>query len=110
MSLKTFNDNGKTLLKIEGPIDIHETCTLKDTLIDSLATGDILLDLESVSECDLAGIQLLCSASRSAGIRGRTIEITGISESVIQACESAAVKIGFIEAAIKKQAENIIIS
>lgn len=103
MSLKTFKDNGKTLLKIEGAIDIHETRTLKDTLIDSLASGDILLDLEYVSECDLAGVQLLYSAFRSAGIRGRTIEITGISEPVIQACESAAVKTGFIEAAIKKQ-------
>ena len=93
MKIQTEEDREKTCLKIEGTIDVYETPALKVSLLEGLSRGDIILDLAEVSECDLAAVQLLYSALRTAHSRGRRIEISDISQNVIQAFESAAVKV-----------------
>lgn len=52
--------------------------------------GDLMVDLGQVRECDAAGLQLICSARKSAAQRARGFQIAGISPEV----EAAARELG----------------
>jgi len=80
----------KILLKAEGAISIYETASLREELLSYLEeNNELILDLSGVSECDTAGIQLLCSARITAEQEGLVFDVTGASESVIDAMTRA---------------------
>jgi anti-anti-sigma regulatory factor len=50
--------------------------------------GDLVLDLSQVEKCDCAGLQLLCSAQKSAVMSGRHIRIIYCSQAILAAAEA----------------------
>jgi ABC-type transporter Mla MlaB component len=65
-------------LKVEGCVTISEAARFKDVLLDALgAARELRVDLSGVTEIDLAGLQLLCAAHRSARERGKVFSVQG---------------------------------
>jgi anti-anti-sigma factor len=67
-----------TVLAIEGELSVYTAPALKARLLDALAeagAGDLMLDLQAVSEVDGAGIQLLLAARREAALRGSKLAL-----------------------------------
>ena len=59
---------GNTRLKIRGALSIYEAAELRQELLARLEDNtDLELDLEGVTECDTAGLQLLWAARKTAG-------------------------------------------
>ncbi len=66
------------ILNLEGPLTIERAGELKDALLPALSdTGPIVLRLEKATDADIAGLQLLCSAYRTALGAGRRLLIEG---------------------------------
>jgi anti-sigma B factor antagonist len=92
MTFTQQNINGKDLIKIEGPLTIYEVSKLRDKLINCLETLDkIALDLSIVTDCDAAGVQLLCAAHKTAGHKGQRILIEKASVPVVDALNDAGI-------------------
>jgi anti-anti-sigma factor len=66
------------VLRMDGELRLDEAGALCDKLRAALEAGrDMRLDLEDVTEIDLASLQVLASARRSFEARGRRFEISG---------------------------------
>jgi anti-anti-sigma factor len=73
-------------LCLEGELEIYEAEPLRDVLLEYLnASQDLVLDLEKVTACDMAGAQLLCSTRYSAAQAGKSFRITHVPDVVEQA-------------------------
>ena len=80
------SENKKEILAINGSLSIYEVNNLREKLIDFLQANDgFEIDLNNISECDTAGVQLLYSAWKTADRMGKQMKIHGISESVKEA-------------------------
>lgn len=87
----------KNPIKIEGPLSIYEVSKLKDELISCLETLDeIVLDLSGVTDCDTAGVQLLCAVRKTVDQRNQSIRIEKASVPVVNALNSAGMNSGDI--------------
>ena len=63
---------------------------IRTALLEQLAAqGPFELDLGEVDEVDLTGLQLLCSAHRTATARGKEFRVTRWSEAFERAVETA---------------------
>ena len=88
---------GKNPIKIEGPLSIYEVTTLKDELISCLETFDeIVIDLSGVTDCDIAGVQLLCAVRKTVDKRNQNIRIEKASAPIVNAFNNAGVNPGDI--------------
>ena len=84
MTFKREIKDGCALLKIEGQMTVNDASALRDEMIECFNHCDgLILDLNDVSDCDTAGIQLLCSARLTAQGTGKRFEVTGASMSSI---------------------------
>ncbi len=91
MSRKQIENNRKITLILEGNLSIYEACALRERVISSLRdAGTLELDLTDIRECDTSGLQILCSAKKTADKKGGRIVITGIPRVV----EDAMMKTG----------------
>jgi len=73
-------------LKIEGSLSVYEVAELREKILAYLEKNkDMILDLEEVTECDTAGIQLLYSARKIAEEEGKTFTVTSASDPVFEA-------------------------
>jgi anti-sigma B factor antagonist len=78
-----LNEEKKALLKPDCDLSIYEANELKSRLVSLLEDNDILeLDISNIITCDTAGLQLLCSAKKTADSMGKKLIITGISREV----------------------------
>ena len=71
-----------------GPeLTIPFAAAARDTLFDAVraSTGDLAVDLRSVTDVDSAGVQLLLSARRSVAERGDTLHLQSPSACVREA-------------------------
>ncbi len=89
----TFNrkeKDGCALLSIEGPMTVNDAAALRNEMIESFNDYEgLILDLHEVSECDTAGIQLLCAARLTAESTGKSFKITRPSMSSMSTLERA---------------------
>ena len=70
--------NTSGVITLEGPLTIQQAGDLKDTLLHSLNTmKQIVLNLEKVTELDVACLQILCSAYRTAVTRDKSMVLAG---------------------------------
>ena len=84
MTFKREEKDGCALLRIEGPMTVNEASALCLEMVECFNACDgLILDLNDVSECDTAGIQLLCSARLTAQSRGKRFMVTSASMSSI---------------------------
>jgi len=75
LNIDKTGDSG--ILKIEGELTIQNAKSLKQALMDALDKLQVCrLDLNSLTRIDLAAIQLLYSAHKSAEGASKTIELT----------------------------------
>ena len=76
LSYEGPDENGTLTLK--GELTIQNVSALKETLLYSLAKAPGLqINLEGVEEADLACLQVLCSAHRTAVATGKSMAISG---------------------------------
>lgn len=81
MGNKKKQEEKKALLKLGCSLSIYQANELKNTLMSCLDNNDILeLDVQDINECDTAGLQLLCSAKKTASGMGKILIITGESK------------------------------
>lgn len=91
MGFTNIFDNGENILKAEGVLDINEAAEFRDMVLSCIGKGDFVLDLEDVAFCDLAGLQIICSAEKTVKSKGGHLIIRNLSESVVSAYEAAAI-------------------
>lgn len=64
------------LLSLSGELTLLKAAHLKEELLQALAAPDgLTLDIQALSAIDLACMQLLCAAYRSAVDRGRPFQV-----------------------------------
>jgi anti-anti-sigma regulatory factor len=67
----------KGILCVKSPFTLQEAGDLKEKLWESLRlSSELVIDLEEVKEIDLACLQLLCSAHRTAVLLGKQLVLT----------------------------------
>lgn len=77
---------GCALVKVEGEFSIYEASALRDIFLECFDKyNGLILDLSDVTECDTAGIQLLCSARLTAENEGKIFSVEKMAEPVVNA-------------------------
>ncbi len=86
IKIKREKKDGKALLIVEGSMSIYEGESLRDEMIECFGAYDgLLLDLDGVDECDITGVQLLCSAGKSGTEENKSFSVLRASGPVIEA-------------------------
>lgn len=74
--MKVTTRKGTAILKVEGELTVSRANELKKALLNSLTKSKkIEIDLDEVTAVDLAALQLLCSAHRTADKQGKKLSI-----------------------------------
>ena len=74
--MKVTTRKGKAYLKPEGELKVARALEFKDALLSSIEKADIIeINLVNVTEIDLACLQLLCSAHRTAMHQGKNLAV-----------------------------------
>lgn len=78
MQFKADDTGKRGVLTFEGAVTIQRAEEIKSFLLSALETaGEVMLDVSNVTEVDLCGLQLLCSAQRTASKWGKGLTPTG---------------------------------
>ncbi|WP_321416149.1 STAS domain-containing protein [uncultured Desulfobacter sp.] len=86
MVSKNYEKDGNLVMRIEGALSAYEVKDLKDSLLTGFANyNGIIVDINGVTECDTLGLQLLLSAGKTAEKLNKTFNITGNSQSILDA-------------------------
>ncbi len=82
--------DGRVQLKVEGQMTVMVALELRDQLAECFESYEgVILDLEGAESCDMAGVQLLCSARRTAFETGKEFSVTGASSAVMESVSLA---------------------
>ncbi len=82
---------GGDILAIAGALTVQRAAELKTVLVDALArSGGVAVDLSGVTEIDLCGLQLLCSARRTAARSGKRFALAGPTPDAVRRAAEAA--------------------
>jgi len=69
---------------------VTEAAALRDELVKGFKSYDgVIIDLDAVSECDVAAVQLLCSARLTAENMGKSFRVSGASMASMDAIARA---------------------
>ena len=80
---------------IEGDLTIYHVAELKEKLLETLNTyPGIELDLDGVTGCDAAGLQILCAAGKTVRKGNRKFKIDRLS-AIVQKTMASAGRDGF---------------
>lgn len=75
------------LLVAAGTLDLYAAEALRDGLLQILEqSAEPKLQLTGVESCDVACLQLLCAAARTAAAQGTPLAVAGRGEAVEAAC------------------------
>ncbi len=84
--------DGCARIRIEGEMTIYEAAELRAIFLQGFdETNGLILDLNAVTECDTAGIQLMCSAHKTAKAHQKCFLVEGLSESVVNALSTSGI-------------------
>ena len=82
--------NGNAVFRMKGAMTIYEAVSIRDAFIESLKVFDgAILDLEEVTEIDIAGVQLIVSAKKTAEKSQKAFTISGFSNAVAETVSRA---------------------
>lgn len=82
------------VIKVDGAMTIYEASELRDAFLEGFsAPGGLVLNLEAVTECDTAGVQLLCAARVTAETEHRPFGIEAVSDAVRDALGAAGLSL-----------------
>jgi anti-sigma B factor antagonist len=83
MSNEIIETKRKKSIKLEGKLSIYDVGATRERLIAALKDADFLeIDMTEIQECDTSGLQIICSARKTAEHRGGHMIITGMSKVV----------------------------
>ena len=106
MKVTQTETQNKRILKFEGALIIQHAAKVHQELLPLVdADRDIELDLQGISECDTAGIQLLVAARKTAEKIGRQLSIQKIPPAVGQAMATAGISSDRIRTGSKDNVE-----
>jgi len=84
MPINSKNNNGQSLLHIEGDMTIYTAANMKNELMTHMdQPSEREIDLSEVSEMDSAGLQILILAKREAEKHGTSLRLIGLSRAVL---------------------------
>ena len=93
-TLRVERDESGTALKIAGVLRIHSADELRVALEDFIRTTSVpVVDLSGVTQCDTAGLQLLCSAVRTAGGMGKSLGLQAASAAVRDGADALGLRL-----------------
>ncbi len=91
MGTGTEGQGAGDTLAIAGAVTVQRAAELKAALVDALAqSGQVAVDLSGVTEVDLCGLQLLCSARRTAAQSGKRFALAGATPDAVRRAAEAA--------------------
>lgn len=94
MNITIEKDGNKTILILSGELTIESASELKNAFVQILENTDhVFLDLKNVTEIDLSGLQLLCSAHRTSLHLKKSL---GLADGYPQALSRAVEESGYL--------------
>ena len=91
MGIRIEQSGGKGVITCDGELTAHELHDVRIALIKALIDfEEVALDLENVKNTDLACLQLLCSAHRSAGRLDKHLTFTGPRPDIVNRVAESA--------------------
>ncbi len=91
MDIETGGQGTGGVLTIEGALTVQRAAELKAMLVDALAQADrVAIDLSRVTDVDLCGLQLLCSAQRTASQSRKCLAPAGPAPDVFRRAAAEA--------------------
>ncbi len=76
----------RVYMKIDGVLTVYEVSALRERLLEKFEEKDgVILDIGDVTDFDTTGIQLLCSAYRTARENNKKFAILGANDSFREA-------------------------
>lgn len=88
-------------LSIAGSISLHTAEAFHEALRQRVTSeASVTLDLTGVDECDLAGVQLLCSARKTAFEAGKPWK-ADLAPVIVNICESLGIPAGSISGDVR---------
>lgn len=93
MDIEAEGQGKPGILTIAGAVTVQRMEELKALLVDAMARADrVVIDLSQVTEVDLCGLQLLCSARRTAVQFHKSLAFAGPKpDALLRAAEEAGV-------------------
>lgn len=92
MPIEAKMHEGQCQCRISGELRIWHATDIWNRLHPLLGASDPLcIDLQDVTACDGAGVQILCQVLRKAADR-ETITVGGVSEAVLSALQQAGME------------------
>jgi anti-anti-sigma factor len=83
-------EDGRMHITLRDALTIVQVSEVRDALARALATRThTVIDISDLEDVDVAGLQLLCSAHRSAAGAGVPLDLTGASRAFNAAVEAA---------------------
>ncbi len=81
MEVKSFQQDGVTVFKVDGEINIGTSPELKKQF-EKLPSKKIVVDLEKVSYIDSSGLATLVEMLKKMKVQGGSLGLSGMSEKV----------------------------
>lgn len=92
--MQITKDQGGSLLKIAGAVEIGVAEELRRELCDSLdGSSRLVVDLSGIDACDAAALQLFCSVRKSAERLSKVVEFGVLPEAVVRACDDLGLSV-----------------
>lgn len=92
--MKVIREEDRTRLCFDGELTVHNAAAIREGILQALGQSEeVEIDLEGVTAVDLAGLQLLCSAHRTAEAEGKTLLLESRSKSILREVRRAS---GFV--------------
>jgi len=89
MNLEATNENNEVTVPLDGEITIQRASELKDLIWSHLQKCKVInFDATKITVIDVAGLQLLCSAHRTAQVRGGDAHV----QPPLSSCLNQAIK------------------
>ncbi len=92
MELTHTDESGNTVMKFEGALLVSELAGISAELSESVGgSGDLVMDIALVTDCDTAGAQALCTVAKTARGAGRRVAVTGASASIVESMKRVGI-------------------
>jgi len=90
MPFQRRDENEQTTFELTGEFTVCEVAALHSELLACLTSKSrVVIDLSQVTDCDTAGLQLLCAAHKMALARDAQLSLFGHSRAIRLAADRA---------------------
>lgn len=90
MAIEKETADGRMVCKVNGVLNIWEAANIWQDILPLLTASEPLtLDFSDVSECDGAGVQILCQIQKIGTTLSKKIDIATLSQPVATALQQA---------------------